>query len=79
MLPGGRRILGGVRRPVVLDERRLAVPERTFVQGRMQVAGIVGPIWMMGWMFTVGFCHLGFVRGLFALVIWPYYLGGQLG
>jgi hypothetical protein len=45
----------------------------------MEVAGIVGPLWLIGWMFTIGFCHLGFVRALFAVVIWPYYLGGALG
>ncbi len=34
-----------------------------------------GIIWFIGWLFTIGFLQLTFWRGVFALVIWPYYLG----
>jgi hypothetical protein len=40
---------------------------------------MVGPIWYIGWLFTVAFTHLSFGKALFALVIWPYYLGSKLG
>ena len=36
------------------------------------------PIWLIGWLFTIGFAGLDFVPGLFALLIWPYYLGVAL-
>lgn len=34
-----------------------------------------GIIWFIGWLFTIGFLRLTFWRGVFALVVWPYYLG----
>jgi hypothetical protein len=49
------------------------------IKGKMHVAGIMGPIWMMGWLFTIGFADLPFLKGLWALVLWPYYLGSALG
>ena len=36
---------------------------------------IIGPIWIIGWLFTIGFLHLAFWRGVLALIVWPYYLG----
>lgn len=35
--------------------------------------------WGTGWLFTIGFAHLGFAKGLLALLLWPYLLGGALG
>jgi hypothetical protein len=35
----------------------------------------MGPVWFIGWLFTIGFLHLHFWKGLLALVVWPYYLG----
>ncbi|MDH3197251.1 MAG: hypothetical protein OEO21_03335 [Candidatus Krumholzibacteria bacterium] len=52
--------------------------EKRVIKGKMEVAGLVGPVWFMGWLFTVGFCHLAFGKALWALVIWPYYLGAAL-
>jgi hypothetical protein len=49
--------------------------EKQFVQGKMEVAGIMGPIWIMGWLFTIGFCQLAFGKALLAVALWPYYLG----
>jgi hypothetical protein len=34
-----------------------------------------GPIWAMGWLFTLGFAHLGFWKGVLAILIWPYFIG----
>lgn len=42
---------------------------------KVEVAGIMGPIWFMGWLFTLGFLSLSFFQGLLAIVIWPYYIG----
>jgi hypothetical protein len=42
---------------------------------KVEVAGIMGPVWFIGWLFTLGFLKLSFFQGLLALIIWPYYLG----
>lgn len=31
--------------------------------------------WFALWLFTVGFLHLTFWKGVMALILWPYYLG----
>ena len=38
-----------------------------------------GPIWLIGWLFTIGFAHLHVMKAIFAIVIWPFYLGSALG
>lgn len=42
---------------------------------KVEVAGIMGPVWFIGWLFTLGFLKLSFFQGLLALIIWPYYIG----
>lgn len=42
-------------------------------------ATIIGPIWYIGWLFTVAFVHLSFWKAVLALIIWPYFLGNALG
>lgn len=32
-------------------------------------------VWLGGWLFTLGFLHLTFWKGVLAIVVWPYYLG----
>ena len=39
----------------------------------------LGMLWIGGWLFTVGFLHLAFWRGVLAIVLWPYYIGLHLG
>ena len=34
-----------------------------------------GSVWFAGWLFSIGFLHLSFWKAIFALVLWPYYLG----
>ena len=38
-----------------------------------------GTAWFTGWLFTLGYLHLGFWKAVLAIVIWPYYLGAMLG
>ncbi len=38
----------------------------------------VGLVWLCGWLFTIGFLHVTFWRGVLALFVWPYYLGEAL-
>ena len=35
----------------------------------------LGIVWFGGWLFTIGYLQLMFWKGLFAIVLWPYYLG----
>lgn len=53
--------------------------DKKTIQGKMEVAGLVGPLWFIGWLFTIGFTHLTFGKAVWALVLWPYYLGRALG
>ena len=32
---------------------------------------------MMGWLFTIGYLDLGLWRGVFGIILWPYYLGAH--
>jgi hypothetical protein len=34
-----------------------------------------GLLWVAGWLFTIGYLHLTFWRGVLALLVWPYYRG----
>jgi len=37
-----------------------------------------GPIWLIGWLFTLGFVKLGFWKAVLAILVWPYFLGVAL-
>ena len=37
-----------------------------------------GIFWAIGWLFTIGFAKLGFLKALLALFVWPYYLATSL-
>jgi hypothetical protein len=41
-------------------------------------AVLSGPIWFIGWLFTIGFTNITFWQALLGLIIWPYYLGSAL-
>jgi hypothetical protein len=40
---------------------------------------VVGPIWFIGWLFTLAYANLSFWHAVFAIVIWPFYLGNAVG
>ena len=42
---------------------------------RIEQHSVVGGLWFIGWLFAIGVLHLGFWKGVLALVLWPYYLG----
>lgn len=42
---------------------------------KVEQHGFMGGLWFVGWLFTIGFLQLTFWKGVFAIVIWPYYLG----
>ncbi|MCE9643040.1 MAG: hypothetical protein K8Q97_01800 [Candidatus Andersenbacteria bacterium] len=34
-----------------------------------------GGLWFIGWLFTIGFLHLSFWKGVLAIIVWPYFIG----
>jgi hypothetical protein len=54
----------------------------TKVVNRVDLGGALGPLWIMGWFFTVGYLHLlhpNAWKAIVAAVVWPYFLGAALG
>jgi len=49
--------------------------ERKKPWSRRRSPAWIGPIWFIGWLFTVGYANLVWWKILLALVIWPYFLG----
>lgn len=45
------------------------------IKVKVQQHGAKGGVWLIGWLFTIGFAGLSFGQGILALIIWPYYLG----
>jgi uncharacterized membrane protein len=41
-------------------------------------AGDCGIIWLIGWLFSIGFLKLAFWKAVLALILWPYYIGDIL-
>jgi hypothetical protein len=42
---------------------------------RIEQHSATGLFWIAGWLFSIGFLHLSFWKGVLALLIWPYYIG----
>jgi len=38
----------------------------------------LGLIWVVGWLFSIGYLGLSFWQGVLAIIIWPYYIGAAL-
>ena len=36
---------------------------------------VSGGLWVVAWLFTIGFLQLSFWKGVLAILLWPYYLG----
>jgi hypothetical protein len=46
---------------------------------RGDAGAVFGPVWVIGWLFTIGYLGMPFFwKGVLALLIWPYYLGMAL-
>jgi hypothetical protein len=37
-----------------------------------------GMAWYAAWLFTIGYLHLSFWKGVLALILWPYYIGAHV-
>ena len=42
---------------------------------RIEQHSFGGLLWFGAWLFTIGLLDLGFWKGVFALLLWPYFLG----
>ncbi|HXZ33556.1 MAG TPA: hypothetical protein VEH30_14870 [Terriglobales bacterium] len=42
---------------------------------KIEQHSFLGGIWFAAWLFTIGFLHLSFWKGLLAIVLWAYFLG----
>jgi hypothetical protein len=51
------------------------VDERRQWHGGPGHISLAGPIWIMGWLFTLGYLAPSFWKGVLAILLWPYYLG----
>jgi hypothetical protein len=58
-----------------VEQERKMTSENKPIINQVQVGSILGPIWFIGWLFTLAFANLTGWPILFSLVIWPYYLG----
>lgn len=34
-----------------------------------------GGLWFAGWLFTIGYLQLAIPQAIYAILLWPYYLG----
>jgi hypothetical protein len=60
-------------------ERRYHRHERKYHKGWHGGPVMGGPIWAIGWLFTIGYLHMPFFwKGVLAVIIWPFYLGGAM-
>jgi len=42
---------------------------------RIEHHTLTGGVWIAAWLFTIGYLHLSFWKGLLAILLWPYDLG----
>ncbi len=49
--------------------------DQTKIVNRVDTAGMLGPLWIAGWLFTIGYLHLPVVKAILGVVLWAYYLG----
>ena len=38
----------------------------------------LGAIWLIGWLFTIGYAKLSFWGGIVGILVWPYFLGDHM-
>jgi uncharacterized membrane protein len=54
-------------------------PGKTIHRIRIEQHSLTGGLWFAAWLFTIGFLHLHFWKGVLAIVLWPYFLGHSIG
>jgi len=51
---------------------------RNIMSRKVEVAGIMGPIWFKGGLFTIGFLKPSFIKSLLAIIILQNYISDFL-
>ncbi len=46
--------------------------------GPATTGSIMGPLWIGGWLFTLGFAKLIWWQAIIAFLVWPYFLGAAV-
>ncbi len=44
---------------------------------RIEQHGFTGVVWVIGWLFSIGFLQMGFWKAILAIIVWPYFLGSH--
>ncbi len=52
-----------------------AATPKNLTKVRVEHSSLIGCLWFASWLFTIGYLHLHFWRGVLALLVWPYYIG----
>lgn len=52
--------------------------EKNIQKIRIEQHSLTGSLWFAAWLFTIGYLHLSFWKSVFALVIWPFFIGGHV-
>ncbi len=42
---------------------------------KVEQHGFTAFSWFAGWLFTIGFLHLSFWKGVLAIIAWPFFIG----
>ena len=42
---------------------------------RIEQHSAIGSLWFAGWLFSIGYLHLSFWKGVLGLIAWPYFIG----
>ncbi|HEY1803430.1 MAG TPA: hypothetical protein VGG45_03020 [Terracidiphilus sp.] len=46
---------------------------------KIEQHSFMGMLWCAAWLFTIGYMHLSFWRGVLAFILWPYSIGVHVG
>jgi hypothetical protein len=58
-------VYAGISHALVVFMERIRIEQHTWT----------GTLWFFGWLFTIGYLHLTFWKAVFAILLWPYYIG----
>jgi uncharacterized membrane protein len=58
-----------------MEKENTMTSENKPIINQVQVGSILGPIWFIGWLFTLAYAQLIWWQALLGILIWPYYLG----
>ncbi|MFZ2193054.1 MAG: hypothetical protein WAV31_02320 [Candidatus Moraniibacteriota bacterium] len=42
---------------------------------KIEQHGFTAFSWFAGWLFTIGFLNLTFMKAIIAILLWPYFIG----